>query len=105
MGRMGADLVQNYIVVRGGEGVQGPGGSVPCDNPGIAVWTTCCQHDPDVFVCNSFGSLSSNLQTALVIHETMHVAGQPEDTTATAGPNDPPTTAEITARIREACGL
>jgi hypothetical protein len=104
MGRMGADLVQNYVNPRYGQGVKASDGSTPCSQ-GVSAWTTCCAHDPDVMVCDSFKNLSTSAAAVIVIHETMHVAGQPEDKTSSVGPNDPPTTSQITARIKEACGL
>lgn len=105
MGWTGADLVRNYIVPRRGEGVQGPDGTTPCDSASIALWTTCCSHDPDVLVCDRFVNSSFDEQVALIIHEALHVAGQPEDQTTTAGPGDDPTSSDIQATVREACGL
>lgn len=105
MGRLGADLIQNYVNFRRGEGVKAPDGSTPCNNPGISAWTTCCNHDPDVLVCDRFENLSTGDGAAILIHEVMHVAGQPEDTTTSAGPGDPPTTQDITASVKEACSL
>jgi hypothetical protein len=104
MGRMGADLVQNYLNPRYGQGVKDADGNTPCSQA-ISAWTTCCNHDPDIMVCDSFKNLSTSAAAAILIHEAMHVAGQPEDKTSSVGPNDPPTTTQITARIKEACGL
>lgn len=105
LGRLGADLVKNYINARYGQGLKDAQGDTPCSQSGIAAWTTCCDHDPDILVCDSFKNLSTSAAAAIVVHETMHVAGQPEDTTSSVGPDDPPTTSQITARIKEACGL
>lgn len=105
MGELGHNLIDNYIVGRNGEGMRGPDGTIPCDNPAVSIWTTCCNHDPDIFVCASFEGLSATMQIALLIHETMHVAGQTEDQTPTSGPGDAPTTSDITSTVREACGL
>jgi hypothetical protein len=105
LGTLGAGLLDNYVNFRDGTGVSGPGGTVPCSSGGTAMWTTCCQHDPDILVCSSFANLGVNDAAAIMIHEVLHVAGQPEDTTPTAGPGDPPTTGEITSRVKDACGL
>lgn len=105
MGRTGKYLLTEYINPRRGDGVVGPKGKVPCDNAGISVWTTCCQHDPDVFVCSRFENQPRDFAAALVIHEVLHVAGQREESDPGEEPLPPPTPAEITDAVREACDL
>lgn len=100
----GPEVLAN-IIWRGGEGVNDASGNAPCDQPGTALWTTCCSHSPYVFVCDSFKSLPSSTQTAIVIHEAMHVAGQLEDQDSTTGPGDPPNSTQITDQVKAACGL
>jgi predicted metallopeptidase len=56
-------------------------------------------------VCDRFANMSTRDAAAILIHEVLHVAGQPEDQTQTAGPNDPPTTNQIQQRVKEACNL
>lgn len=105
LGSLGAGLIQNYVNFRNGEGVKDQKGNVPCNSAGTSAWTTCCNHDPDVLVCDKFKNLSTNDGAAILIHEVLHVAGQPEDSTTTAGPDDPPTSNDITASVKEACNL
>jgi len=105
LGGTGANLIKNYVNFRDGEGVKDSKNNTPCKSSTTSAWTTCCNHDPDVLVCDKFKHLSTNDGAAILIHEVLHVAGQPEDTTPTAGPADPPTTDQITQRVKEACKL
>lgn len=98
----GYSLLSNYVVFRSGEGVQDGNGNVPCSGSASA-WTTCCNNSPYVFVCNRFQSQTSSRQTAVIVHETMHVAGQREDQNPSTGPGDPPNTDQITATVEAAC--
>lgn len=105
LGMLGAQLIQNYVNFRNGEGVKDKDGNTPCSSPTMSAWTTCCNHDPDVLVCDKFKNLSASDAAAILIHEVLHVAGQPEDTTPTSGPGNAPTTNDITASVTEACNL
>jgi len=105
LGMLGAGLLDNYVNFRDGTGVHAPDGTVPCNSGGTAMWTTCCAHDPDVMVCSSYKNLGVNDAAAIMIHEVLHVAGQPEDATPGIGPGDFPTTNEITQRVKDACNL
>lgn len=78
---------------------------VRCPQSEDSVWTTCCQHDPDVFVCSRFENQPRDFAAALVIHEVLHVAGQREESDPGEEPLPPPTPAEITDAVREACDL
>lgn len=105
MGRSGADLMANYVILRDGTGVKDSAGNEPCKS-NVAAWTTCCNHDRYVFICPSkFDGLSSSQRQAILIHEVMHVAGQMEDGTTSVGPGDHPTSPNITAEVEAACGL
>ena len=99
----GYALLDSYITYRGGENLVSSDGTTPC-NEGAAAWTTCCSGARYVFVCNNFFSMTSSMQSTILIHEAMHVAGQREDKSNTAGPGDPPTTSEITSAVQSACG-
>lgn len=105
LGRKGDDLLNSYVIARGGEIIQAPDGSVPCNSSSTSVWTTCCNHSPYVFVCNRFGNLPVSGREAMAIHETLHVAGQGEDGSSSAGPGDSPTSGQITDFVEEACDL
>jgi len=98
----GQYLLHTYVAFRNGDGVTDPNGHVPCSE-GAAAWTTCCNHDKYIFLCNSFQNLSSSDRIYTVIHEVMHVAGQKEDTNSTFGPSNPPNPSQITAAVRSAC--
>lgn len=102
LGRPGVDLLQNYAVFRNGVGVKDSSGATPC-NGSSRAWTTCCQHDPVVFLCTSFGTTNTTEAAYFLIHEILHVAGQYEDKNSTFGPNDPPNSGQIQTVVREAC--
>ena len=51
LGIPGAQLLSNYIVFRDGTGVKDSSGVDVCGTNTVAAWTTCCQHDPVVFIC------------------------------------------------------
>jgi hypothetical protein len=57
-----------------------------------------------VFICPlKFNPLSPNLQTTKLIHEALHVAGEPEDTNGTVGPGNPPNAGQIDDLVSNAC--
>lgn len=95
-------ILNEFIEYRWGQGVTGPGGTRPCDGA-VAAWTTCCKHDPYVFICDRFLNLSSTDQELKLIHEGLHVASQAEDGTSSAGPSDPPNSPEIDGSVLAAC--
>lgn len=105
LGRKGYDLLTNYVIPRGGEGISDAHGVKRCSLPGVQAWTNCCDHNPYVFVCKRFGDLNANDAAMFMIHETLHVAGQHEDTDGATGPGESPNTNQISAAVREACGL
>ncbi|HEX8152801.1 MAG TPA: hypothetical protein VF698_06745 [Thermoanaerobaculia bacterium] len=99
----GAWLVSSYIIYRNGTGVIGNDGTTPCAS-GVPAWTTCCRHEPYVFICPSaFNGLSATDRALTLIHEALHVAGQREDKNSTFGPSDPPSSGQINAAVRAAC--
>jgi hypothetical protein len=102
LGRSGASLLGSYVVFRDGTGKTDAQGVNQCAT-GIPAWTTCCQHDPVVYICSSFNSLSVSDRVATLIHETMHVGGQQEDKDSTIGPGDPPSAVQISEAVKEAC--
>jgi hypothetical protein len=88
LGRSGASLLGSYVVFRDGTGKKDAQGVDQCAT-GISAWTTCCQHVSD--------------RAGILIHETMHVGGQREDTNGTTGPDDPPNTSQIKDAVNKAC--
>jgi hypothetical protein len=104
LGKSGHGLLTSYIVFRSGDGVRDAAQNIPCAG-NVAAWTRCCSHSPYVFICPQFANLTSEQQTATLIHEAMHVAGQREDTNTTVGAGDPPSSANITNVVNRACGL
>ena len=97
------NLILENMIKRNGEGVEGPGGVTPCDSSSIKVWTTCCSHTPVLYFCNSFSSVNALQAGRLIIHEALHVAGQRENSSASAGPNDPPNPSGINSAVSKAC--
>jgi hypothetical protein len=99
-----ANSVMGSVKYRSGTGVQDQAGNTPC-NASVAAWTTCCNHSPYVFICDSkFNGLPASEQPYYLIHEAMHVAGQLENGTGTVtGPSDPPNSEQITALVKKAC--
>jgi hypothetical protein len=103
LGEPGASLLGSYVVFRDGSGVKDDQAVDQCAT-GIPAWTTCCQHDPVVYICSdTFDHLSPSERVVAVIHETLHVGGQQEDKNATIGPGDPPNRSQISDAIRNAC--
>jgi hypothetical protein len=94
--------VLSGIIFRAGEGVQDAQGNVPCAQS-AQLWTRCCNNSPYVMVCNSFLSQTSKQRRNSIIHETMHVAGQREDSTSATGPGGAPTTYQISSAVDAAC--
>ena len=104
LGKAGAYLLGSYVVFRDGAGVKDANGTDQCATGSVTAWTKCCQHDPVVFICSDkFGGLSSNARITKLIHETLHVAGQFENTNSSVGPNDPPNPQQIDALVNAAC--
>jgi hypothetical protein len=100
----GAQLLGNYIIFRDGTGVKDAQNRDRCAE-GVAAWTTCCLHDPVVFICpNQFNNASYENRIKYVIHEALHVAGQLEDGNGTTGPGDPPNSGQISSNVADACG-
>jgi hypothetical protein len=103
LGLKGAYLLGSYLVFRDGTGVKDGNNRDVCAT-GVPAWTTCCDHDPVVFICpGSYSRLTSERQAFTLIHEALHVAGQKEDTNTTVGPGDPPNTSQIGADVASAC--
>jgi hypothetical protein len=103
----GYSLLNGFVSFRSGDGVYDPNNptSVPC-NEGRAAWTTCCTHSKYVYICGaSFSALTVNDQTKVVIHETLHVAGQLEAVGGNTGGTTPPSPAQIDQAVKDACGL
>ena len=103
-GHTGRYLLNQHVVFRNGEGVTGPGGSVPCAQ-GKEIWTTCCSHRRYIFICDGFEDVPLPAAAANIIHELMHVAGQTEDSNGATGPGNPPNSGQITAVVKAACSL
>jgi hypothetical protein len=103
LGYTGAYLLGNYLVYRDGTGVKDTAGVDQCAL-GRAAWTTCCQHDPIVYICSTqFTRLSPDDRAKILIHEAMHVGGQQEDKNGSVGPGDPPNTGQISDAVNNAC--
>lgn len=102
----GYQLLNGYITYRNGEGVRDPNNAnrIPC-NEGVSAWTTCCNHDKYVLICNSFLNQTGPNRTATLIHEAMHVAGQRETVGGNNGDQTPPNPAQLTEAVKAACGL
>lgn len=91
-------------VLRHGQQQIASNGSQPCLRPNTYAWTECCDHSPFIFLCDAWATQSTNDASLSIIHELLHVAGQTEDTTSSAGPGNPPTSEEIDQVVRLACG-
>ncbi|HEV7240619.1 MAG TPA: hypothetical protein VGQ36_15380 [Thermoanaerobaculia bacterium] len=102
----GYELLNGYIRYRNGEAVSDPNQStrIPC-NEGIAAWTMCCEHGKYVLICNEFMNYGPDDRVATLIHEAMHVAGQRETAGGNNGDQTPPSTSQIMAAVKAACGL
>lgn len=104
LGEPGAQILGSYVIFRDGTGVRNENNVDVCATGNVSVWTKCCQHDPVVFVCPSqFIGLSPSQRITKLIHETLHVAGQFENTNGGVGPGDPPNPSQIDAVVDEAC--
>lgn len=104
LGRSGAYLLGSYVVFRDGTGLKDSQGVDQCALGTVAAWTSCCQHDPVVFICPiKFKQSGPSDRVKYLIHETMHVGGQQEDKDGTVGPGDPPNSDQINALIEKAC--
>lgn len=104
MGMSGMQMLA-YIELRDGTGVKNERNVDVCAT-GQSAWTKCCLHEPVVFLCSSrFKTLDPDTAARKLIHEALHVAGQPEDGDASVGPGDPPNTTQIDEIVRKACGL
>jgi hypothetical protein len=90
---LGASSPEAYLarlILREGEI---PRGSGRCASPGAAAFTT---NGAAVFVCGtSFRTLNRGARANALIHEMLHTLGLREN---------PPSSAEITRRVTEACG-
>jgi hypothetical protein len=103
LGKTGAQLLSNYIVFRDGTGLRDSAGRTPCSE-GAAAWTTCCTHDPVVYICPSqFNAAGLDARVKYLIHEALHVGGQQEDQDTTVGPGDPPNSSQINNDVAAAC--
>jgi hypothetical protein len=87
LGKPGAYLLGNYVVLRDGTSVKDSQGADQCALGTVAAWTSCCLHDPVVFICpKKFKESTTSDRIKYLIHETMHVGGQQEDKDGTVGP-------------------
>jgi len=103
LGTSGADLLGRDIIFRDGTGVKDANNVDVCAAGTVSLWTKCCEHSPVVFVCSTFTNLSPSLRITKLIHETLHVAGQFEDTDSSVGPGDPPNPGQIDSLVNAAC--
>lgn len=104
LGYPGAYILGSYITLRDGTGVRNENNVDVCATGNTSAWTKCCLHEPVVFVCPSqFVALSPSQRITKIIHETLHVAGQFENTNGSVGPGDPPNPAQIDDLVNEAC--
>jgi hypothetical protein len=104
LGESGASLLGSYVVFRDGTGTKDAQGVDQCATGAFGAWTTCCQHDPVIFICPAkFNTSSPSDRIKYLIHETMHVAGQQEDKNGTVGPGDPPNSSQINDAVDTAC--
>jgi hypothetical protein len=104
LGLTGAQMLA-YMEFRDGTGVKNEKNVDVCAT-GMSAWTKCCLHEPVVFLCSAkFVALKPDERARKVLHEALHVAGQPEDTDGSVGPGDPPNTTQIDEIVRQACGV
>ncbi len=103
LGMSGVEILNGYVVFRRGEGVTHGSNVKPCENPTTGAWTTCCNHDRVIFLCDRFAGFATSFAATLLIHEGLHVAGQLEDTSPSTGPGDPPTAGQLTSAVEAAC--
>ena len=77
-----------------------------CDEPEVAAFIpTNPPHQIIAYLCESFVLLNPRQAANVIIHETLHAAGQDEDRTASAGPGDPPSSPWISQAAGDACNL
>lgn len=104
LGYPGGYLVGTYIKYRNGTGVKDDNNKDVCATGTVSAWTKCCVHYPVVFICPShFMRLTEEGRALKLIHEALHVAGQPEDTNSTTGPGNPPNPGQLDEAVRKAC--
>jgi len=105
LGMPGAQLLGTYVIFRDGTGVLDTGNVDRCGTNTAAAWTTCCNHDPVIFICPlKFNAATPEDRVKYIIHELLHVAGQLEDGNGTTGPGDPPNSGQININVDAACG-
>lgn len=86
------------IQFRNGQGMSG------CAKKGTAAFVRHPgKHEPIVFLCEAYFESSYLYAGQLLIHELLHVAGQSEDSTATSGPGDSPSSIGIQLVVMKAC--
>lgn len=60
-------------------------------------------NDRYIFLCPSFFGIAPPDNALMMIHEVLHITGQTENRTSSAGPGDPPSSAGIQAAVEAAC--
>jgi len=99
LGMTGGALLGNYAIFRYDNGTV-PGSIC---GPSTFAWVQGSTGSPVIFLCDGFFQFAPPTSSFFLIHELLHVAGQMEDTTPSAGPGDPPTTNQIQVIVEEAC--
>ena len=74
------------------------------DGP-AAYYADVGKHVPRIYVCDRIDRYTRQGLATLLIHEALHVAGQGEDWSPTAGPGDYPNAVGISFVVGDACNL
>ncbi len=78
-----------------------------CDEPDgrPAYYASPGKHVPQIYVCDAIRDFRDEAVATLLIHEALHVSGQGEDWTETAGPGNYPNSLSISFVVADACNL
>ena len=78
-----------------------------CDEPDgrPAYYPNPGKHVPQIYVCDAIADFSDGAVATLLLHEALHVSGQGEDGSETAGPGNYPNSLGISFVVADACNL
>ena len=78
-----------------------------CEEPDgrPAYYASPGQHVPQVYVCDAITNFSDEAAATLLIHEALHVSGQGENGSSSAGPGNYPNSLGISFVVASACNL
>ena len=78
-----------------------------CEEPDgrPAYYASPGKHVPQIYVCDAIEGFRDEAAATLLIHEALHVSGQGEDGSETAGPGNYPNALGISFVVAEACNL